>query len=562
MRRYLVEIGSGEGLRCSWSDCLVIGSGVAGLSAAIEAAAVAQVTVLSKGQAEEGSTGDAQGGIAVALAEWDEPKSHIEDTLQAGVGLCSEEAVRTVVVEGIASVRELIGWGAGFDRTGSALHFTREGAHSRRRIVHASGDATGAEVERTLLEKFRSLPSMKLCEGVFVLDLLVEDGRCSGAIAWDSEAGEPVLFRAGATVLAAGGLGQLYEDTTNPPVSTGDGFAMAYRAGCELQDLEFVQFHPTMLAVDGASGFLISEAVRGEGGILRNASGERFMPGWHELGDLAPRDIACRAIVEEMRRTHVAHVLLDITHLRPEFVRSRFPTIRETCRGHGLDITRELIPVRPGAHFAMGGVRTGLDGETCLPGFFACGEVASVGIHGANRLASNSLLEGLVFGKRAGRAALAAAGSGGAPEGAVSARRDSSGSDGSAGAHPKRRFTGGTAASGGTATSGETAGSREAAAVRAELRHWMERRVGIDRCKLRLQEFADKLREWDALLDKEFCEPAGFELQNMLTVAGLIVRGALERDESRGAHYREDFPARDDEHWKRHIIQQMKEARQ
>src|SRR6185369_8288123 len=379
------------------ADFLVVGAGVAGLRAAIELAEAGTVLVVAKDSLRESSSEYAQGGIAVALSDDDEVELHEQDTLYAGDGLCDGLAVRTLVEEGPAAIQELIEWGAAFDREGNKLAFTREGAHSRDRILHAHGDSTGREIARTLYQKACSLPNVTFRSYAATTELLVEDG-VAGAMIWDAQTQSEFPIQARAVLLATGGLGRVFLNTNNPEVATGDGVAMAYRAGAEIADIEFVQFHPTALAVEGAPRFLLSEALRGEGGLLKNAAGERF------TDELAPRDVVSRAIVAEMRRAGTDPVLLDLTHLGEEFIRTRFPRIFETCLRYGVNLGRDPAPVAPAAHYAMGGVRTDLDGRTSLPGLFAAGEVACTGVHGANRLASNSLLEGLVFGKRAGRA--------------------------------------------------------------------------------------------------------------------------------------------------------------
>jgi L-aspartate oxidase len=374
-------------------DFLVIGAGVAGLRAAIELAEAGQVLVVAKDSLRESSSEYAQGGVAVALSDDDEVELHEQDTLNAGDGLCDGAAVRTLVEEGPAAIRQLIEWGAEFDREGTKLTFTREGAHSRNRVLHAHGDSTGREIARTLYHKAASLPNVTFRSYAAATDLLLADGVC-GASFHDAKTMSDVAICARGVLLATGGLGSVFLNTTNPAVATGDGVAMAYRAGAEIGDIEFVQFHPTALHVEGAPRFLLSEAMRGEGAYLRNADGERFMERYHPLQELAPRDVVARAIVAEMKRTGAAHVYLDLTHREAGFVRGRFPRIYETCLRYGVDFERQPAPVAPAAHYAMGGVRTDLDGRTNLPRLFAAGEVASTGVHGANRLASNSLLEG------------------------------------------------------------------------------------------------------------------------------------------------------------------------
>src|SRR5215212_5353875 len=391
------------------TDFIVVGSGIAGLRAAVELPrAGARVTVLTKDRREESNTEYAQGGVAVALSEEDEASLHEEDTLAAGAGLCDERAVEVLVGEGRRYIQELIEWGTEFDREGSRLLFTREAAHSRPRILHAQGDATGREIVRALLARAGSERNISFLAHAETESLVVGEGRVCGVRYLDPLVRAPRVLLARGVVLATGGAGALYLHTTNPPVATGDGMAMAYDAGAELADMEFVQFHPTALNVEGAPRFLLSEALRGEGGVLRNAAGKRFVQRYEPAGDLASRDLVARAIVREVERTG-ARVYLSLAHLDPDYVRHRFPTIAQACRQAGLDLATDRIPVSPAAHYVMGGVETDLDGRTSLAGLFAAGEVACTGVHGANRLASNSLLEGLVFGARAAQAMIAAA---------------------------------------------------------------------------------------------------------------------------------------------------------
>lgn len=387
-------------------DFVVLGGGIAGMRAAIELARGGRVLVLAKDDLYESSTEYAQGGIAAALGEDDEVTLHLHDTLMAGDGLCREEAVRVLVEEGPEQILQLIDWNMRFDRNGTKLAFTREGAHSRSRILHAHGDSTGSEILRALMAKARTLPSIRIRPHAFATGLAVEDGKVCGATFLEGKSPEPKRIRANAVLLATGGLGHVYKETTNPTVACGDGVAMAYRAGALLSDMEFVQFHPTALFVKGAPRFLLSEALRGEGAYLRNLLLERFMPRYHEAAELAPRDVVARAIILEMHKERAEFVYLDLTSLDPEHVKKRFPRIFSTCLKYNIDITADLVPIRPAAHYSMGGVATDLDGATSLPGLFAAGEVASTGVHGANRLASNSLLEGLVFGARSAVAML------------------------------------------------------------------------------------------------------------------------------------------------------------
>ena len=483
-------------------DFLVIGAGVAGMRAAIELAAEGEVLIVAKESLRESSSEYAQGGIAVALSDDDEVDLHEQDTLLAGDGLCDRAAVHALVEGGPAAIEQLMAWGAAFDRQGGSLAFTREGAHSRNRILHAHGDSTGREIAETLYRKAASFPNVTFRSYAASIDLLVGDG-VSGALLWDGRSHSFEKVYARAVLLATGGLGNVFRNTTNPDVATGDGIAMAWRAGAEISDLEFVQFHPTALHLEGAPRFLLSEALRGEGARLLNARGERFMERYHPLAELAPRDVVARAIVAEMGRTGASSVALDLSHREPGFVSARFPRIYRTCLRYGIDLERRPAPVAPAAHYAMGGVRTDLDGRTNLPRLYAAGEAACTGVHGANRLASNSLLEGVVFGARAGRAMT---------EWANAQRPES-------GAAPH--------------SCGSALGSEEIRALAWE-------RCGILRDAAGLSAACQVLEE--AGRPHSDSPPQLADANNMRMVALLIARCALAREESRGAHFRRDYP--------------------
>jgi L-aspartate oxidase len=513
------------------TDYIVVGTGVAGLRAAIEASAAGRVLVLAKKEVTESATQYAQGGVAVALSDEDQIELHLQDTLTAGDGLCNVAATTLLVQEGPRRIEELIAWGVEFDRAGTKLAFTREAAHSRNRVLHAQGDSTGREIARTLWGKASSLKHVTICEFAFITDLLVEDGRVCGAWLID-DAGKPQVVQAASVLLATGGLGNVYRNSTNPGVATGDGVAMAFRAGAEISDMEFIQFHPTALYLRGAPRFLLSEALRGEGAYLRNGNLERFMPKYHALAELAPRDVVARAIAHELEisRAKDPAVYLDLTHLQNRKLDQRFPRIHATCLQYNVDISTDLIPVRPAAHYAMGGVRTDLDGRTNLPGLYAAGEAACTGVHGANRLASNSLLEGLVYGARAGAA--------------MGAERRA--------AKP--------AATGVPVQNAPCAGggADPEEAIR-RIQEVMWRDVGIVRNASSLRRSLDELQQIRDSLGGD--TRRGWEARNLHQTASLIARSALARQESRGAHYRTDFPVHDDRKFLKHSIIQGEKVR-
>lgn len=502
-----------------------MGSGVAGLRAALELSRAGTVFILTKGHPLQSSSIHAQGGVAVAMSEEDDVAIHLTDTLKAGHGLCRKEAVRVLVEEGPDRIQELIRWGAKFDKTGGKFAFAREAAHSRSRILRARGDATGNEMVRVLIAEAMRRKHIQRLDYHFTVDLIVDAGRCCGALVLDERSGRRFILPARAVVLATGGAGQVYARTTNPPNATGDGMAMALRAGALLQDMEFVQFHPTALFLPSSPPFLLSEAMRGEGGQLRNTKGELFMHRYHPMGALAPRDIVSRAIWAEMAATKARHVYLDVTQLGAAFVKRRFPTIYATCLRYDIDITEEWIPVSPSAHYMMGGVWTDVNGATTVPGLFAAGEVACSGVHGANRLASNSLLEGLVFGARAATAAVAYAK--GRPLPSLSAYE--------------------------TALRAEQSGTLEdAEKLRSSLRRMMWGQVGVIRSGESLIRACAQLSRWSQLVSQPFGDRAALEVRNMVQVAQCIAEAALWRENSVGAHYRSDFPQTKRAGWQQH----------
>ncbi len=506
-------------------DFLVIGSGIAGLRAAIELCRHGRVLIVTKGSRFQSNSMYAQGGVAVALNAEDDVNLHFSDTIRAGHQLGREDAARVLVEEGPTRIQELIAWGTEFDKVGGQFAFAKEGAHSRSRVLRAHGDATGHEMTRVLLERARQQPNIQWFDRHFTKDLLVADGRCAGAVVVNETTRAVQLLPAAGVLLTTGGAGQIYARTTNTDNATGDGMAMAYRAGAILEDMEFVQFHPTALYLPSSPPCLLSEAMRGEGGMLRNRKGELFMSRYHPAAELAPRDIVARAIWSEMAATRSRHVYLDITHLGTGFIKKRFPTIYRTCLRFDIDITEEWIPVSPSAHYFMGGIKAGIDGETTLPGLFAAGEAACNGVHGANRLASNSLLEGLVFGYRAARSVVALAG------GTGRTRLNSPVPRG--GPEPV-----------GALDDGEK--------LRNSLRRLMWGKVGLIRTGDSLVQALAQLSRWDRQMQDSLRTRSDIEVKNMVQVARCITEAALWRENSLGAHYREDFPGCKGSAWKTH----------
>ena len=524
--RYLVAFGPKRVPHC-FTDVLILGGGLAGLRAALAVDPRLSVTVVTKNDLLNSSSQWAQGGIAGVVDPEDRFDNHVADTLSAGGGLCHDDVVDSVVREAPGRIAELIAWGTKFDERDGALELGREGGHSHHRIVHALGDATGREVMRAVIERARLLDNLEVWPDTFTIDLVTDAGGCRGALVWNKAHGKTLVW-ARRTILATGGAGQLYRESTNPEGASGDGLALAWRAGATLRDMEFMQFHPTVLYIAGGARSLITEAVRGAGAWLVDKDGRRFMPDFDPRAELAPRDVVSRAITMVMHRTHHANVYLDLSHLDPEMVHRRFPGMAQICAKFGLDLARDRIPVRPGAHYMIGGVEVDADGRTDVPGLFAAGEVTSSGLHGANRLASNSLLEGLVYGARAGQAASADVLA--SPAADVLRVPDLS--------NPR---------------SSDVNGSLDLADIRNSLRSLMWRHVGVERAGESLAEALDTVEGWCRyVLPLQFADPEGWQLQNMLEVARLMIRAALVRQETRGVHVRGDFPRADDA-WQAHI---------
>ncbi|QDU28718.1 L-aspartate oxidase [Anatilimnocola aggregata] len=526
--RYLVSF-TPRRLPHFFADVLIIGGGLAGLRAANAIDPRLSVLVVTKDALLQSNSNYAQGGIAGVMDPIDRFEDHVSDTLIAGGSLCDKRVVDMVVREAPERIAELVEWGTKFDEKAGRILLGREGGHSHNRIVHALGDMTGREVMRAMAEHTIALPNVRIWENTFTIDLLTYENSCQGAIVANRH-GDQMLVWAKQTVLTTGGAGQVYRETTNPSVATGDGHSMAYRAGAELRDMEFMQFHPTVLYIAGGSRSLITEAIRGEGAKLVDRDGVRFMSQYDPRLELAPRDIVSQAIVTQMEKTRHPCVYLDVTHLDRQFTLERFPGIAAACKQFGLDITRDRIPVRPGAHYMIGGVTVDLAGRTTISGLWAAGEATSSGLHGANRLASNSLLEGLVYGAHAGH---------GASQSALAMPGD---------------FRVFPIESPPLADSIESQEPLDVTDIRNSLKALMWRACGVRRTAELLQEALEAVDQWRRyVLLRQFNDVAGWELQNLLCLARVMIQAALAREESRGTHLRTDFPKLDDAYWNRHI---------
>jgi L-aspartate oxidase len=529
--RYLVPFHA-KRIPHHFVDVLVIGGGIAGLRAAMEVDSRLSLLIVTKDVMQESNSAYAQGGIAGVLDPEDCFENHVADTIDAGADLCDPAVVEMVVREAPDHIRQLIAWGTEFDTENGELTLGREGGHSRHRIVHALGDATGREVMRAMIARARDHLQAQIWQNTFTIDLLTHEGECRGALVWNADHGKTFIW-AKQTILCTGGCGQVYRETTNPAIATGDGHALAYRAGAELADMEFMQFHPTVLYIAGSSRSLITEAMRGEGAKLIDRTGHRFMLDFDARAELAPRDVVSQAIVTQMETTRHPCVYLDLSELDADCVRKRFPGIAHTCMEFGIDIATDPIPVRPGAHYMIGGVRVDERGRTSLPRLWAAGEVTSSGLHGANRLASNSLLEGLVYGAHAGTDAAAAALEEGDTFQAIPIENA-----------PQQ-------------PPGEPLNLAD---VRNSLQSLVWRAAGVRRDADGLAHAAETIDAWcQYALTRQLPDPSGWELQNMLTVSRLIIQSAREREESRGVHQRTDFPDERDDVWKRRIALRREE---
>ena len=529
--RYIANFNTEE-LEKEYYDVVIIGSGIAGVYTALDIPDKYKIVIITKEELEISNSVLAQGGIAVSLDNDDSPELHFKDTLYAGAGLCDEDAVWVLVNEAKDNISNLCNFGVDFDKKSphsKKLSLTREAAHSKNRIIH-SGDETGKAVCDKLISEVCKKDNVYIREKMIAVDLVTKDNKTRGLIVFDEKKNQLKMLVSNIVICATGGFGQLYARTTNPEVATGDGVALAYRAGANIADMEFVQFHPTVLHHPKNNNFLISEAVRGEGGRLLNKDGERFMKKYHELGELAPRDVVSRAIFAEMKATDTDHVWLDISFKDEEFLKNRFPSIYSTCLEYGINISKDYIPVSPSEHYCMGGIQTDVYGRTAIEGFYSCGEAACTGIHGANRLASNSLLEGLVFGKRIGDEVDEMAAK--KPKGYVKLKTDLKESDKDV----------------------------DIKKIKRDLQRLMVKKVGIIREEKELKEALEKVNEFaQQVYVAPKIETEWFETINMITLAKLIIEGAYERKESRGAHFRKDYSERDDQNWQKHIVRKVNE---
>lgn len=521
--RYLVPFHPKD-VAHRFTDVLIIGGGLAGLRAANAVSSSNSLMIVTKDQLQQSNSNYAQGGIAGVMHPEDNFENHIQDTLTAGGSLCDQDIVDMVIKEAPDRIRELMQWGTNFDRNSGELSLGREGGHSHHRILHALGDSTGKEIIRAMIQWTRKLRNVSILENTFTLDLLTEYGICRGALIRQNN--EMIMVWAKQTILCTGGAGQLYRESTNPSVATADGHALAYRAGAELSDMEFMQFHPTVLYIAGSSRNLITEAMRGEGAYLVDNNGHRFMNEYDQRGELAPRDVVSQAIVSQMEKKRHPCVYLDLAHLNASYVTGRFPGIARTCEKFGINITSDRIPVRPGAHYMIGGVTVDAQGRTTLPGLWAAGEVSASGLHGANRLASNSLLESLVFGAHAGKGASDAA------------------------SQMQDHYEAYQISNPNIASTNEIMDLPD---ITNSLKSLMWRFVGVRRQADTLKEALETIDRWRRyVLPAQFTSLQGWELQNMLTVARIMVDAAFQREESRGVHLRTDFPGLDD-NWDRHL---------
>lgn len=528
--RYLVNFNLSQ-LETHTSDFLIIGGGVAGLFTALKSASLGEVTVITKLSLEECNTSYAQGGIASVISKDDSTLLHVEDTLGAGAGICNEGAVKILVEEGPARVRELIEMGVDFDRSNHDYALGREGAHSKDRVLHV-GDCTGRAIQKALMDSVKSHKNISIEENLFVIDLLTDRDRCVGALVLNLGKNRIEAHLSKYVVLATGGMGQLFDRTSNSQIATGDGTAMAYRAGAEVMDLEFFQFHPTVFYPPEGKPFLISEAVRGAGGILRNEDEEQFMIHYHPMADLGPRDVVARAMTSVLRKTKTNSIYLDLRHMGEDYIKKRFPNIYCTLKDYNIDITKDLIPVVPAAHYTMGGVKTNVFGETNIKGLYAAGEVACNGVNGANRLASNSLLEGLVFGERVVRK--------------IKSERDK------ISLQPSSIEI--------QCVEAVNIAERDISGIREMLKKIMFSRVGIIRSQESLESALQFIGEYEEIFQNKDINEKSFELINMFSAAALMAKAALMREESRGGHFRQDFPSQRKK-WRGHLVFSLSKER-